>query len=155
VLGGSRTGRASLAAGPVDLPGEASTTGAEATVSPCRSRLAEIASFKPLPPIAGPEDCTATDVVALDAVLSADGRRITLSPTAALGCPMAEAVTHWIREDVAPTIAAMGKSLRGVETLDSFACRRRNGVKDAKISEDGLANALDVRAFKLTNGAAI
>jgi len=92
----------------------------------------------------------------LDAVLSADGRRITLSPTAALGCPMAEAVTHWIREDVAPTIAAMGKSLRGVETLDSFACRRRNGVKDAKISEDGLAkNALDVRAFKLTNGAAI
>jgi len=129
---GSRTGRASLAVGPVDLPGEASTTGAEATVSPCRSRLAEIASFKPLPPIAGPEDCTATDVVALDAVLSADGHRIALSPTAALRCPMAEAVTHWIREDVAPTIAAMGKSLRGVETLDSFACRRRNGVKDAK-----------------------
>jgi hypothetical protein len=96
-------------------------------VSPCRSRLAEIASFKPLPPIAGPEDCTATDVVALDAVLSADGRRITLSPTAALRCPMAEAVTHWIREDVAPTM-----SLHGVETLDSFACRRRNGVKDAK-----------------------
>jgi len=68
---------------------------------------------------------------------------------------MAEAVTHWIREDVAPTIAAMGKSLRGVETLDSFDCRRRNGVKDAKISEHGRANALDLRAFKLSNGVAI
>ena len=68
----------------------------------------------------------------MDAVLSADGHRIALSPTAALRCPIAEAGTHWIREDVAPTIAAMGKSLRGVETLDSFACRRRNGVKDAK-----------------------
>jgi hypothetical protein len=56
---------------------------------------------------------------------------------------------------VAPTIAALGKSLRGVETLDSFDCRRRNGVKDAKISEHGRANALDVRAFKLANGAAI
>ena len=68
---------------------------------------------------------------------------------------MAEAVTHWIRDDVAPTIAALGKSLRGVETLDSFDCRRRNGIKDAKISEHGRANALDVRAFKLANGAAI
>jgi hypothetical protein len=64
-------------------------------------------------------------------------------------------VQHWIRDDVAPTIAALGKSLRGVETLDSFDCRRRNGIKDAKISEHGRANALDVRAFKLANGAAI
>jgi hypothetical protein len=68
---------------------------------------------------------------------------------------MAEAVTHWIRDDVAPTIAAQGKSLRGVETLDSFDCRPRNGIKNAKISEHGRANALDVRALKLANGAAI
>ena len=68
---------------------------------------------------------------------------------------MAEAVTQWVRDDVAPTIAAIGKSLRGVETLDSFNCRRRNGITDAKISEHGRANALDVRAFKLASGAAI
>jgi Extensin-like protein C-terminus len=42
-----------------------------------------------------------------------------------------------------------------VETLDSFDCRRRNGITDAKISEHGRANALDVRGFKLVNGAAI
>ena len=68
---------------------------------------------------------------------------------------MAEAVTRWVRDDVAPTIATLGKSLRGVETLNSFNCRRRNGIADAKISEHGHANALDVRAFKLANGAAI
>ena len=129
--------------------------GAEATWSPCQSRLAEIAAFKPLPPITGPEECTATDVAALEVVLLADGHRIALSPAATLRCPMAEAVTHWIRDDVEPTIAALGKSLRGVETLDSFDCRRRNGIKDAKISEHGRANALDVRAFKLANGATI
>jgi hypothetical protein len=140
---------------PLDIPGDALTTGAEATLSPCQSRLAEIATFKPLPPITGPEECTATDVVALDVVLLADGHRIALSPAATLRCPMAEAVTHWIRDDVAPSIAAVGKSLRGVETLDSFDCRRRNGIKDAKISEHGRANALDVRAFKLASGAAI
>jgi hypothetical protein len=31
---------------PVDIPGDSSTIGAEAAVSPCRSRLAEIAAFK-------------------------------------------------------------------------------------------------------------
>jgi hypothetical protein len=140
---------------PVDIPADPSTRGAEAAVSPCQSRLAEIAAFKPLAPITGPGDCTATDVVALDVVLLADGHRIALSPTATLRCPMAEAVTHWIRDDVAPTVSALGKSLRGVETLDSFDCRRRNGVTGAKISEHGRANALDVRALKLANGAAI
>jgi Extensin-like protein C-terminus len=134
---------------PVDI------LGSEAVASPCQSRLAEIAAFKPLPSITGPADCTATDVVALDAVLLADRHRIALSPAATLRCPMAEAITHWIRDDVAPTIAVLGKSLRGVETLDSFDCRRRNGITDAKISEHGRANALDVRGFKLVNGAAI
>src|SRR6516165_10747294 len=138
---------------PVGIPGD--LTNAETAVSPCRSRLAEIAVFKPLPSITGPGDCTATDVVALDAVLLADRHRIALSPVATLRCPMAEAVTHWIRDDVAPTIAALGKSLRSVETLDSFDCRRRNGVTDVKISEHGRANALDVSAFKLANGGAI
>jgi hypothetical protein len=138
---------------PVGIPGD--LTGAETPVSPCRSRLAEIAVFKPLPSITGPGDCTATDVVALDAVILADGHRIALSPTATLRCPMAEAVTQWIRDDVAPTIAALNKSLRDVETLDSFDCRPRNGIAGAKISEHGHANALDVRAFKLADGAAI
>ena len=88
-------------------------------------------------------------MVALDAVLLADTHRIALSPAATLRCPMAEAVTHWIRDDVAPAIAILGNSLRGVETVDFFDCRRRNGITDAKISEHGRANALDVRAFKL------
>src|SRR6266852_9854821 len=134
---------------PVDIPRDPSTIDVETTVSPGQSRLAEIAAFKPLPPITGPGDCTATDVVALDAVFLADKHRIALSPTATLRCPMAEAVTHWIRDDVAPTIAALGSSLRGVETLDSFDCRHRNGVTEAKLSEHGRANALDVRAVKL------
>ena len=140
---------------PADIPGDPSTVGAEAAVSPCRSRLAEIAAFKPLPSITGPGDCTATDVVALDAVILADKHRIAFYPTATLRCPMAEAVTHWIRDDVAPTLAALGNSLRGVETLNSFDCRHRNGIADAKLSEHGRANALDVRAFKLANSAAV
>ena len=92
---------------PVGIPGD--LISAEAAVSPCRSRLAEIADFKPLPSFTGPGDCTATDVVALDAVFVADKHRIALFPAATLRCPMAEAVTHWIRDDVAPATAALGQ----------------------------------------------
>jgi hypothetical protein len=112
-------------------------------------------SFKPLPPIAGPEDCTATHVVALDAVLSADGRRITLSPTAALRCPMAEAVTHWIREDVAPTTWLLQCRCTVLRLSIPLPAGGVTVSRMQRISKDGLANALDVRAFKLTNGAAI
>ncbi len=138
---------------PGGTPGDLAT--AKTAVSPCRSRLAGVADFKPLPSITGPGDCTATDVVALDAVFAVDGRRIAISPAATLRCPMAEAVTHWIRDDVVLAVGTLGKSVRGVETLDSFDCRHRNGIAVGKISEHGRANALDVRAFKLVNGAAI
>src|SRR5262249_41521090 len=74
---------------------------------------------------------------------------------AILRCPMAEAVTQWISNDVAPTIAALGTSLHSIETLESFDCRPRNGITGAKVSEHGHANALDVRSFKLTNGGII
>ncbi len=120
-------------------------------VSPCQLRLAELASFKPLPPITGPGECTASDVVALDTVFLPDEQRVVFSPSVALRCPMAEAVTHWVRDDVAPIIATLGMSLRGLESVDSFECRGRNGIAGAKISEHGRANALDVRAFKLAN----
>jgi hypothetical protein len=126
----------------------------QAEPSACQLRLAELASFKPLPPIEGPGECTATDVVALDAVLLADKRRVAVAPAATLRCPMAEAVAHWVREDVVPALAGLG-TLRGVENFDSFECRGRNRVPGAKISEHGRANALDVRSFKLADGHSV
>jgi hypothetical protein len=97
----------------------------------------------------------ATDVVKVDAVLLPDNHRVVFSPPATLRCPMADAVAQWISNDVAPTIAALGTSLRSVESLDSFDCRPRNGVTGAPVSEHGHANALDVRSFKLANGRII
>ena len=97
----------------------------------------EIAEFKPEPPITGPGECTATDVVDVTAVLLPDKHRVVFSPVVTLQCSMAEAVAHWIRDDVAPTLDALGTSLRGVETLDSFDCRSFNGISGAKLSEHG------------------
>jgi hypothetical protein len=133
----------------------ASTPESDIAPSPCRLRLAELASFKRSPPITGPGECTATDVVIVDAVLLPDNHRAVFSLPVTLRCPMAEAVAQWMTNDVAPMISALGTSLRSIETLDSFDCRPRNGITGAQLSEHGHANALDVRSFKLANGTVV
>jgi hypothetical protein len=140
---------------PADAPRDQLAKSTNPQSSQCQQRLAGFAQFKPLPPITGPGECIADDVVALDSVLLTDTHRAVLSSPAVLRCPMAETVAHWLRDDVAPVIATMGTSLAGIETLDSFVCRERNGAIGGKISEHGRANALDVRALKLTDGRTI
>ena len=95
---------------PAGLQDQTSAPKIESERSPCQLQLSEIAGFKSIPPITGPGECTATDVVNVNAVVL---------PVFS----MAEVVAHWIRDDVAPTLDAMGMSLRGVETLESFGCR--------------------------------
>jgi hypothetical protein len=138
---------------PATVSKEQSAT-SSTTVEPssCQLRLAELAEFKPAQPITGPGECSATDVVTLEAVLLLDHQRVVLSPAATLRCTMAEAVAQWVRNDVAPAIAELIAPVRGVEILDSFSCRTFNGISGAKMSEHGHANALDVHSFKLANG---
>ncbi len=141
---------------PEIVPGERfSAPDSDIAPSPCQMRLAELATFKLSPAITGPGECTATDVVTVDAVLLPDNHRVIFSPPVTLRCPMAEAVAQWITNDVAPTIGALGTSLRSIETLDSFDCRPRNGITGAPVSEHGRANALDVRSFTFANGVVV
>jgi hypothetical protein len=44
-----------------------------------------------------------------------------------------------IKSAVAPTLGTLGMSLRGIEILESFDCRRFNGISGAKLSEHGHA----------------
>jgi hypothetical protein len=134
---------------------QASAAKPDTTPSPCQIRLHELASFKPATAITGPGECTASDVVTLEAILLPDKKTAALSPPATLRCPMAEAVAQWVINDVAPAVAATGASLRNIETLDSFDCRPRNNVAGAPVSEHGRANALDVRAFGVAGGAVL
>jgi hypothetical protein len=139
------------------LPEAESSLAAAPTVpSACQLRLgADLAVIHPLPPIIGPGDCGALDVVRLDAIVLADKSKVTVSPPATLRCTMAEAVAHWVREAVAPAVSDLHAPLRGVENYDSFECRGRNRVVGAKVSEHGLANALDIRSFKLADGKSV
>jgi hypothetical protein len=136
---------------------DASAPAPEPTVpSACQLRLtSDLAVLEPLPPIIGPGDCGAVDVVRLDAIVLRDHTKVAVTPPATLRCVMAEAVVHWVREEVAPAAFQLKAPLRGLENYDSFECRGRNRVANAKISEHGYANALDVKSFKLADGTVI
>lgn len=121
--------------------------------SACRLALTdEIAIAPTLQPITGPGACGGDDIVRLEAVVLADKTRVPLKPAAILRCPMAAAVSAWVRGDVASIAAELGTAVSELDNFDSFDCRGRNRVAGARLSEHGRANALDVRGVRFANG---
>jgi hypothetical protein len=128
----------------------------EAAPSACRLRLtAALATAPSLPPITGPGECGAPDVVRLEAVVLPDQSRVAIAPPAVLRCTMAEAIVSWVREEAAPRVLALGSSLKTLANLASYDCRGRNNILGAQLSEHGKGNALDIRALRLADGRAV
>ena len=101
----------------------------------------------------GPGDCGATDVVKLEAIIQPDKSRIAVSPPATLRCTMAEALAtlgtrgpH--RSDRCSSAPRRARSTITPPTIAAAA----TGVAGARISEHGLANAIDIRGVHLQNG---
>lgn len=127
-----------------------------AAQSACRLALTESIAIAPsIPAIKGPGGCGGDDLVRLEAIVLSPNQRVAVKPAAILRCTMATAVADWIRTDMVPLAAGLGTTLSELDNFDSFECRGRNRVKGAKLSEHGLANALDVRGLKLSNGVTL
>src|SRR5205085_250553 len=121
--------------------------------SACRLRLTpEVAIAPSLPPLSGPGECGAPDLVRLEAVVLPDNSRVAVTPPATLRCSMAEAIVSFVRVDASELARDLGASLRTVHNYASYDCRGRNRVAGAKTSEHGKGNALDVRGLTLTDG---
>lgn len=122
-------------------------------LSACRKALTEDIAIAPsIPSIKGPGGCGGEDLVRLEAIVLSPTQRVALKPAAILRCTMAAAVADWIRTDMVPLAAKLGTTISELDNFDSFECRGRNRVKGAKLSEHGLANALDVRGVTFANG---
>jgi len=122
-------------------------------LSACRQALTESIAIAPsIPAIRGPGGCGGEDLVRLEAIVLSPTQRVALKPAAILRCTMATAVADWIRTDMVPLAASLGTTISELDNFDSFECRGRNRVNGAKLSEHGLANALDVRGMTFANG---
>ncbi len=148
---------AHVAAEPIPLPrprpAEAPAA-APPEPSACQLDLAsgERAVIEPLPPLVGPGECGAPDVVRLDAILLPNHTRVALMPPPTLRCSTAEAIADWVRSDIGPAAGRLGAPLAAIENYDSYDCRGMNRVVGAKLSEHGKANALDIRSITLADG---
>jgi hypothetical protein len=76
-------------------------------------------------------------------------------PAAVARCEMALEFARWVREDVAPSVRPLGSGLARIDIAASYSCRPRNNVAGARLSEHGLANAIDISALHLDNGRRI
>ncbi len=73
---------------------------------------------------------------------------VALSPPAIVRCDLAEQLANWFENDVQPLARKHLKSeIIRIETMSSYECRNAYGRKSTKLSEHGLANAIDIGGF--------
>ena len=116
---------------------------------------ADVAIAVALDPMAWDNGCTAAAPVSMSAIKLASGKLVELKPAAVLRCPTALIIARWVREDLAPLAERLGSRIERIDVASSFACRPRNSVFGAVMSEHGKANALDIRALHLADGRKI
>jgi hypothetical protein len=73
---------------------------------------------------------------------------VALSPPAIVRCDLAETLANWLENDLQPLARKHLKSeIIKIETMSSYDCRNAYGRKTTKLSEHGLANAVDIGGF--------
>lgn len=78
---------------------------------------------------------------------------VALSPPAIVNCDFAEALQTWMQNDVQPLAQKyFSNKVIKIEVMSSYSCRNAYGRTASKLSEHGLANALDIRGFVTASG---
>jgi hypothetical protein len=71
-------------------------------------------------------------------------------------CGVANVTAKWLEDVVQPAAEdAFGEKVVGIDVPAGYACRPRNNVRGAKLSEHGMGNAIDISAFTLESGRKI
>ncbi|TVR10139.1 MAG: extensin [Salinarimonadaceae bacterium] len=80
------------------------------------------------------------------------GGEVELSRTATLACPIIASTEDWLRDIVQPA-SQLYFGARVVEIRSGdYSCRTRNNQRGARLSEHAFGNAVDVMAFRLSDG---
>lgn len=78
---------------------------------------------------------------------------IAFSEPAQITCGEANSLNTWVASSVQPAAREVyGQQVVAFKVAASYACRARNSVRGAKLSEHGHGNAIDIASFTLSNG---
>ncbi len=78
---------------------------------------------------------------------------VKLSQPAVVNCAVANTFSQWVDQTLQPTAERrFGSRVTEMTIASSYACRTRNSVRGAKLSEHARGNAIDVSGFRLEGG---
>lgn len=105
--------------------------------------------------LSGTAVCGDEAPVRMTAIRLRGGGTVELKPAMVARCEMALQFARWVRDDIAMAATHADGTLRRIEIAASYSCRPRNNVKGARLSEHGLANAVDIGAIVLSGSGRI
>lgn len=106
-----------------------------------------ILSGRELGHVSGPGQCGVDNAVEITAVGG-----IALSTGVTVDCDTASALAKWVQDVANPTIGNAGGGLARLEVGGGYACRGRNNVPGARLSEHAFGHAIDIMGFRLADG---
>ena len=81
---------------------------------------------------------------------------IAFSEPAQITCGEANSLNSWVASSVQPAAREIyGQPVVAFKVAASYACRARNNLHGAKLSEHGHGNAIDIASFTLADGREI
>ncbi len=123
------------------------TDGVTAPPASCTTDPRSFATADPLGDY-GSGICTVRNAYRLNAMPG-----ITLSQPAIVNCAVANGFNTWLTQVAQPAAQSKyGSPITGIDIAASYACRPRNGVRGAKLSEHGFGNAIDISGFTFADG---
>lgn len=110
--------------------------------------------FEALPTVKGEGECGYADGVRL---MPGGALEVPYAPAANVSCPVAAALSLWQWNVVAPAVESHfpGAHLTAIEHYGSYACRRMYSRASGAWSEHATADAIDIAAFRLSDGTRI
>lgn len=118
----------------------------------CRAKLAGAqVGFAVAPVVTGGPGCGFANGVILTGT-----RDIAYRPSTPMSCPAAVGLALWERQTLAPEARLLFSArIVSIETLGTYNCRRIGGGESGRLSEHASANAIDIAAFRLSDGTRI
>ncbi|HEV2505597.1 MAG TPA: extensin family protein [Mesorhizobium sp.] len=81
-------------------------------------------------------------------------RSVEIAPDVEIDCAMAETMSRFVKDVVAPAAKAeLGQELKSISQASGYVCRPRNG--STKLSEHAFGNALDIAGLTFADGTTI
>jgi hypothetical protein len=97
--------------------------------------------------VPGPGACGVSNAYGVASVAG-----VRLSQRATIGKKTLDRLERWLRQDAIPAIGNKGGGLVGISVPSHYACRTRNSLPGARLSEHAKGNAIDISAFILADG---